>query len=123
MARSKNGDSRLLPLTPAVVQELRRHQGGPDRLVFESRRRPGQAFNVTPAFAIALRAAGIKDFHVHDCRHDAASALARKGASLLEIADLLGHRQLQVTQRYAHLCADSKKALVARVMGSVGAAK
>lgn len=121
VARSKNGDAKVLVVVPAVVEALRLHQGHPDRLVFESKRRPTQVFNVVPVWQHALRAAGIRDFRLHDCRHDAASTLAKAGASLLEIGDVLGHRQAQVTKRYAHLCSDSKKRLVTRVMGGIGA--
>ncbi len=46
--------------------------------------------------------------------------LAKNGATLLEIADVLGHRQLQMTKRYSHLATSHKAALVNRVMGSVG---
>ena len=42
------------------------------------------------------------------------------GNTLLEIADVLGHRQLQMTKRYSHLATSHKAALVNRVMGSVG---
>jgi integrase len=115
---TKNNDKKMLPLVPEVVDELRRFQGSPTALVFASKRCPGQAFNLNPAWKEALQAAGIKDFRVHDLRHDCASRLARAGASLLEIGDLLGHRQQSVTKRYAHLCGDHKKALVNRLLGS-----
>lgn len=119
--RSKNGDAKLLPLTPAVVEELRRFVGAPDQLIFASKRRPNQAHKVVPNWKVALREAGVRDFHIHDARHGSASSLARNGATLLEIADVLRHRQLTVTKRYSHLCSDHKKALVKRVMGNVGA--
>ena len=45
--------------------------------------------------------------------------LAQNGATLLEIGDLLGHRQLQVTKRYSHLATGHKAALVNRVLGDV----
>ncbi len=48
-------------------------------------------------------AAGLKDFRFHDLRHTAASYLAQSGASLLAIAEQLGHRSLAMTQRYSHL--------------------
>ena len=51
----------------------------------------------------ALKKAGIEDFHFHDCRHSAASYFAMNGASLAEIAEVLGHKTLQMVKRYAHL--------------------
>jgi site-specific recombinase XerD len=41
--------------------------------------------------------------------------MAQSGASLLEIADTLGHRQLRMVQRYAHLNTDSRRKLMTRV--------
>lgn len=48
-------------------------------------------------------AAGLKDFRWHDLRHSCASFLAQNGATLLEIAEVLGHGSTAVTRRYAHL--------------------
>jgi site-specific recombinase XerD len=55
------------------------------------------------AFTAALTAADITDFHWHDLRHCTASYLAMNGASLAEIAEILGHKTLQMVKRYAHL--------------------
>jgi site-specific recombinase XerD len=46
--------------------------------------------------------------------------LAQYGAMLLEIADVLGHKQLDVTRRYSHLCVEHKSKLVQRVLGGIG---
>ena len=67
----------------------------------------------------ALSEAKIEDFRFHDLRHTRASYLAQNGASLLEIADVLGHRNLSVTRRYSHLTIDSKSKLVNRVLGGL----
>lgn len=53
-------------------------------------------------------AAKIEDFRWHDLRHCCGSYLAQNGASLLEIAQVLGHKSLQATQRYAHLIPGAK---------------
>ena len=45
----------------------------------------------------------ITHFHFHDLRHSAASYLAMNGASLMEIAEVLGHKTLSMVKRYAHL--------------------
>jgi site-specific recombinase XerD len=45
----------------------------------------------------------LRDFRWHDLRHSCASFLAQQGATLLEIASVLGHRSTVVTRRYAHL--------------------
>ena len=66
-----------------------------------------------------LEDADIKDFRFHDLRHSCASYLAQSGASLLEIADVLGHKQISVTKRYAHLCIEHKSSLINRVLGGI----
>ncbi|ABM93510.1 conserved hypothetical protein [Methylibium petroleiphilum PM1] len=117
--RSKNGDKKVLPLVPAVVDELAKHAGAANALVFPSTRRPDIAYNFDPAWDRALKAAGVKSFRFHDLRHSCASALAQNGATLLEIAEVLGHRQLSVTKRYSHLATDHKTKLINRVLGDI----
>lgn len=50
-----------------------------------------------------IKEAGLKDFHIHDIRHTFASTAAEEGASLLDIALLLGHKSLVMARRYSHL--------------------
>lgn len=119
VGRTKNGDPRVLPLVPAAVTEMKRITAGAGTLVFESPRRRGQPFAFEPQFLDALKAARIKGVTFHTLRHSCASMLARNGATLLEIGDLLGHRQLQMTKRYSHLATSHKAALVNRLLGDV----
>jgi integrase len=67
------------------------------------------------AWVAALRKAEIKDFRFHDLRHCAASYLAMSGASLAEIADILGHKTLAMVKRYAHLSDSHKHTVVDRM--------
>ena len=50
-----------------------------------------------------IKEAEMHNFKFHDLRHTAASYLAMNGASLHEIAEILGHKTLAMVQRYAHL--------------------
>ena len=119
VATTKNGDPKVLPLTPPVVEELKRFSGADTELIFKSPRRPKQAFGFEPQWKEAMRVAGIRAFRFHDLRHSCASLLAANGATLLEIGDLLGHRQISMTRRYSHLAASHRSALVCRVMGEL----
>ena len=55
----------------------------------------------------------------HDLRHSAASYLAMNGASLLEIAEVLGHRSIETTKRYSHLSVEHKQQLTDRILGAL----
>ncbi|KKM02341.1 hypothetical protein LCGC14_1785430, partial [marine sediment metagenome] len=63
----------------------------------------------------ALKKAEIEDFRFHDLRHCAASYFAMSGASLAEIADILGHKTLAMVKRYAHLSDSHKHTVVDRM--------
>ena len=65
---------------------------------------PGQPVKEIRRFWMAIqKAVGIPDVRIHDLRHTFASLLVSGGASLEMIGKLLGHSQMQTTQRYAHL--------------------
>jgi integrase len=117
---SKNGEARMLVLVAAVLEEIARIRSRrPEDFVFASDKRPGRAMRTERAFREACEAARIEGFRFHDLRHTAASYAAQHGASLLEIADLLGHKQLAMVRRYAHLSIESKARLVERVFADV----
>jgi len=119
VATTKNGQPKVLPLTDSVIKELQLFDTKDNSLVFGSKVKENVAYCFTKPWKKALEDAEIKDFRFHDLRHTCASYLAQSGASLLEIADVLGHKQISVTKRYAHLCIGHKVSLINRVMGSI----
>lgn len=60
------------------------------------------------AYEHALARAGIKDFTMHDLRHCAASWMIMAGVDIRTLADILGHKTMQMVQRYTHLLDDHK---------------
>lgn len=60
-----------------------------------------------------MRAAGLGAFRFHDLRHSHASFLAQAGVPLNTVRDLLGHRSLAMTLRYAHLSPSERQDAVA----------
>jgi integrase len=58
-------------------------------------------------FQRAKEKAGIKDFRFHDLRHTAASLFASGGCDIMSLKNLLGHKSIVMTQRYAHLMPDA----------------
>jgi integrase len=104
--QTKNGETRVLPLAGSAL-ELLRERSKVRRLdtdrVFPGRRHAGNPVDLRAPFEVALKRAEIVDFRWHDLRHTAASYLAMNGASLAEIAEVLGHKTLAMVKRYAHL--------------------
>ena len=103
---TKNGERRRVALAGLGLELLRNHaeektDNAP--LLFPSERKPEQPIDLRKAFNNALKVANVQDFHWHDLRHCTASYLAMNGASLAEIAEVLGHKTLAMVKRYAHL--------------------
>jgi integrase len=67
----------------------------------------------------AIKRADIADFRFHDLRHSAASYLAMSGASLMALAEILGHKTLSMVKRYTHLSELHTRAVVAKMNKAV----
>lgn len=97
---TKNGAQRVLRLVPDVVKEIRRVAAPRgEALLFPSTRKPSQAMDFGGHFARALRDARIANATFHTLRHTHASVLAMNGANLVEIADSMGHRTMEMVRR------------------------
>ncbi|MFZ6006884.1 MAG: tyrosine-type recombinase/integrase [Nitrospirota bacterium] len=71
--------------------------------VFHDAGKPLYDRKVQRALKAVVKAAEIEDFRFHDLRHTYASYLRQQGADLHSIATLMGHKDLRMTKRYAHL--------------------
>lgn len=115
---TKNGERRVVPLV-GMALELLKAQAKVRRidtpLLFPGKVKPRNPINLQVPWRDALKAARIEDFRFHDLRHSAASYLAMNGASLAEIAEVLGHKTLQMVKRYAHLSEAHTAGVVARM--------
>ncbi len=104
---TKNGERRAVAITSHAleqVKELSKVRRIDSNLLFPAKEnRPLKPMDLRSSWRVAVKKAGLDDFRFHDLRHSAASYLAMNGASLAEIAEVLGHKTLQMVKRYAHL--------------------
>ena len=96
---SKNNEKRVLPINKTAYKAIKD--------MYKNNYQNERLFNIgdcRKSFKTALRKAGIDDFRFHDLRHTFASYLAMSGANLRAIQTLMGHKDIDTTLRYAHLC-------------------
>jgi len=94
---TKNGESRLVPLSSAAIEILLRLP----------RNLSGKVFPINPptlsaAIERARAKANLEDFHFHDLRHMAITRLAIKLPNLIELSAVSGHKSLTMLKRYYH---------------------
>ena len=102
--RTKSGDRLEVPINETLRKTLlelpRRLDGG--YLFYDTiTGKPYQ--DIKNSFHAICKEAKIKDFHFHDLRHTFASHLVMAGVDLTTIKELLGHKDIKMTLRYAHL--------------------
>jgi integrase len=103
VGKTKNNERRIVTINNTLYQEfsnIPRHISSP-YVIYNKDGKPFKG--VRKSFAAALKRANITDFRFHDLRHTFASHLAMSGVSLKTIQQLLGHKDLSMTMRYAHL--------------------
>jgi integrase len=114
---TKNGERRVLAIAGHAKELLKKH--AQVRLLDCKLLFPGKdhkkPVDIRTPFENALKRAEIHDFRFHDLRHSCASYLAMNGASLAEIAEVLGHKTLQMVKRYAHLSEAHTMGVVTRM--------
>ena len=103
---TKNGERRRVPLAGHALRLLQEHakvRRLDSNLLFPGNVHKDKPIDLRKPFTTAINKVEITDFKWHDLRHCTASYLAMNGASLAEIAEVLGHKTLQMVKRYAHL--------------------
>ena len=113
---AKSDQTRHIPLNSEALDTFRqwRKQQPEPGLVFPNAN--GSAFdNVKAAWTRLLRDAEITRFRWHDMRHHFASKLVMAGVDLNTVRELLGHSDLTMTLRYAHLAPEHKAAAVEKL--------
>jgi len=134
LQKTKTNEPRQVPINDDLKEtfsRIRAEEGLESEYVFTFRRNEDKLIGLKPvrkrkksrplpqpvkhlkgAFESALRRAGIQDFRFHDLRHTFASHAIMRGASLKEVQEVLGHKTMTMTLRYAHLSQEHKKRAV-----------
>jgi integrase len=112
---SKNGEPRHVPMDSTVVDLLRNYPRTPGSEFVFTNAAGGRIGWLQHGFRKALGRAGLSDLHFHDLRHTFASQWMMAGGELYSLRDILGHKTIAMTQRYAHLSPAYKRAMVERM--------
>ncbi|HXC71612.1 MAG TPA: site-specific integrase [Pyrinomonadaceae bacterium] len=125
-AKLKGGKMRYVPMPPELADELRRFMPQPaNNVLYIAGNNHEQIFppkdgakgerqRVEGSFEDLLERANIQDFRFHDLRHTFASWYMMNGGDLYELAKILGHSNIKMTERYAKLA----KQHIARTSGT-----
>ena len=117
---AKSGKTRHIPLNSEALYALRtwNKQYSNYELVFPNKEGK-QIDNVRKSWASILKKSNIINFRWHDLRHHFASKLVMAGVDLNTVRELLGHSDLSVTLRYAHLAPEHKAEAVAKLVNYI----
>jgi len=103
---TKNHERRDIPINQTVKTVLREMERQGDYVFCNGN---GNAFTtIRKSFETALKKSGIEDFRFHDLRHTFASNLVMEGVDIMTVKELMGHKTLEMTLRYAHLAPNHK---------------
>ena len=105
---AKNDTPRQVHLPQSACDALKALQGGANVRsafgpVFTAKGARLKKSTLEARWSTVREAAGLADFRWHDLRHSCASLLAQNNATLVQIAEQLGHKSLAMTMRYAHM--------------------
>jgi integrase len=115
---AKSGQTRHIPMNREarqVISAWRPVDAKPGGYVFANGEKGGLT-TIKTAWAPLLKRAAIEAFRFHDLRHTFASNLVMAGVDLNTVRELLGHADLKMTLRYAHLAPAVKAAAVEKLV-------
>ena len=110
ITNTKNGDDRKIPMNKVLTETLRQLRKGGLEGVYVFPNREGKPYtDVKTSFKRICRKIGVPAFRFHDLRHTFASRLVMAGVDLATVRELLGHRDIKMTMRYAHPSPEHKR--------------
>lgn len=118
---TKNNEVRSIPLTGHALdltRDLLKVKHLSTDLLFPGKDKE-KPVDIRDPWEKALKKAKLEDFRFHDLRHTTASYLAMNGATTAEIAEVLGHKTLQMVKRYSHLTEQHTADVLTRMNAAV----
>ncbi|MFA5780364.1 MAG: tyrosine-type recombinase/integrase [Elusimicrobiota bacterium] len=103
ITNTKNGRTRNIPMCGMLHRTLKECFGWSDGVYVFCNSNGSKYHSVHSLWENTVREACVDDFRFHDLRHTAASYLVMAGTDLVTVKEILGHRTLEMTLRYAHL--------------------
>jgi integrase len=119
---AKTSTGRTIPLNSEIVTVLKAWQPrdvDADAYVFPGRD-GGRLVDIKTAWKEIVKAAKLKAFRFHDCRHAFASRLVAAGADINLVRELLGHTTVLMTSRYLHTSPKAKAEAVEKLARAAG---
>ena len=112
LLNTKSGEKREQPINEQVKTALIRTRKHPQSPYVFYKKDGSPIGDIKKSFFTALIKSGINNFRFHDLRHTFASHLVMSGVDLNTVRELMGHKSIEMTQRYAHLSPNHKKRAV-----------
>lgn len=122
LTETKTGAPRVVPLSREAAAQL---TAQPQRLrcpyvFFTSSGKPPTVNGISTALRRVFKRAEIKDFRPHDLRHTFATWYLQRGGRLERLQQILGHRRIEQTMKYAHVATQDLHDDMQRVGTNVG---
>lgn len=122
--RGKAGYNRQAYITDEMMKIFKTQTENPSGYVFKSKV-GGPVKEISKSFVRAAKRIGLNRkgmtakqlVSFHTLRHTFASWLAISGTPLYTIKELMGHKSIEMTMRYSHLCPDHKREAIAKISG------
>jgi integrase len=119
LRETKNGESREVPLNRTartLVENLVRKARERNRIYLFTNPDTGKKFtSIHKGWKKSCSLAKISDLRFHDLRHTFATRAVKNGAMLAEVKEVLGHKSIQMTERYTHATVEGKRRAVEAV--------
>jgi len=128
LSKTKTDESRQIPILQDdegvdlkdILADIRQRNQLKSEYVFIDKK--GKCINkdmLFYTFKASLKRAGIEDFQFRDLRHTFASHFVMNGGSLKALQEILGHKNITMTMRYAHLSKEHKKDEIKALRGLI----